>query len=407
VLLDLQGPKIRLGTFAEGKITLETGAQFTITTEKVVGDATRASTTYAAFAEDVHVGDRVLFNDGAVSLRVIENDGVVVKLEVTSGGVTGNQKGINLPGVRVSAPSLTEKDREDLKSGLAAGVDLIALSFVRRAEDIRFLRMLMGDARTPVIAKIEKAEGLEDIDSILREANGIMVARGDLGVEMSLEAVPPIQKMLIREARSRSRFVITATQMLESMIEHSDPTRAEVSDVANAIYDGSDAVMLSAETSVGKYPVKAVEYMARIAAEAERGINRHGFPDTPPLAGASDSEIVADAAYNAARAADVQAIVVFTTTGYSARLVSRYRPPVRVIAMTDSEAQMRRLLVNYAVVPLLSPKVHTTDEMLEQMDSLLVSKGYLQAGSKVVFVAGQPVGRSGSTNLMKLHRIAG
>jgi pyruvate kinase len=224
---------------------------------------------------------------------------------------------------------------------------------------------------------------------------------------MSLEAVPPIQKMLIREARSRSRFVITATQMLESMIEHSDPTRAEVSDVANAIYDGSDAVMLSAETSVGKYPVKAVEYMARIAAEAERGINRHGFPDTPPLAGASDSEIVADAAYNAARAADVQAIVVFTTTGYSARLVSRYRPPVRVIAMTDSEAQMRRLLVNYAVVPLLSPKVHTTDEMLEQMDSLLVSKGYLQAGSKVVFVAGQPVGRSGSTNLMKLHRIAG
>jgi pyruvate kinase len=407
VLLDLQGPKIRLGTFAEGKITLETGAQFTITTEKVVGDATRASTTYAAFAEDVHVGDRVLFNDGAVSLRVIENDGVEVKLEVTSGGVTGNQKGINLPGVRVSAPSLTEKDREDLKSGLAAGVDLIALSFVRRAEDIRFLRMLMGDARTPVIAKIEKAEGLEDIDSILREANGIMVARGDLGVEMSLEAVPPIQKMLIREARSRSRFVITATQMLESMIEHSDPTRAEVSDVANAIYDGSDAVMLSAETSVGKYPVKAVEYMARIAAEAERGINRHGFPDTPPLAGASDSEIVADAAYNAARAADVQAIVVFTTTGYSARLVSRYRPPVRVIAMTDSEAQMRRLLVNYAVVPLLSPKVHTTDEMLEQMDSLLVSKGYLQAGSKVVFVAGQPVGRSGSTNLMKLHRIAG
>jgi pyruvate kinase len=407
VLLDLQGPKIRLGTFAEGKIRLETGAHFTITTEKVLGDATRASTTYASFAVDVRVGDRVLLNDGAVTLRALENDGVSVKLEVLSGGVTGNQKGINLPGVAVSAPSLTEKDREDLKAGLAVGVDLIALSFVRRGEDIRFLRFLMGDAKTPVVAKIEKAEALEDIDSILREANGIMVARGDLGVEMSLEAVPPIQKMLIREARSRSRFVITATQMLESMIENANPTRAEVSDVANAIYDGSDAVMLSAETSVGKFPVNAVQYMARIAAEAERDLNRRGFHDTPRLSGASDSEIVADAAYNAARAADVQAIVVFTTTGYSARLVSRYRPPVRVIAMTESEMQMRRLLVNYAVVPVLSPPVRNTDEMLEQMDSLLVNRGYLQAGSKVVFVAGQPVGRSGSTNLMKLHRVSG
>jgi pyruvate kinase len=407
VLLDLQGPKIRLGAFADGKVTLETGAHFTVTTDPVLGDATRASTTYAAFAADVHLNDRVLFNDGAVTLRVIDNDGVNVKLEVVSGGVTGNQKGINLPGVRVSAPSLTEKDREDLKSGLAAGVDLIALSFVRRAEDIRFLRMLMGDTKIPVIAKIEKSEALEDIEGILREANGIMVARGDLGVEMSLEAVPSIQKMLIREARSRHRFVITATQMLESMIENANPTRAEVSDVANAIYDGSDAVMLSAETSVGKFPVAAVQYMARIAAEAERGISRRGFPDTPPLLNASDSEIVADAAYNAARAADVQAIVVFTTTGYSARLVSRYRPPVPVIAMSESEAQMRRLLVNYAVVPVLSPAVRTTDEMLEQMDSLLVSRGYLPAGSKVVFVAGQPVGRAGSTNLMKLHRVTG
>ena len=359
VLLDLQGPKIRLGTFAEGKVTLETGARFTITTQAVSGDTKRASTTYAAFADDVRVGDRVLLNDGAVTLRVIENDGVNVHLDVLSGGVTGTQKGINLPGVHVSAPTLTEKDREDLKAGLAAGVDLIALSFVRRAEDIRFLRMLMGDAKTPVIAKIEKPDALQDIDAIVREANGIMVARGDLGVEMSLEAVPPIQKMLIREARSRGRFVITATQMLESMIENANPTRAEVSDVANAIYDGSDAVMLSAETSVGKFPLAAVQYMARIAAEAERGILKRGFPDTPALSAPSDSEIVADAAYNAARAADVQAIVVFTTSGYSARLVSRYRPPVRVIAMTESEAQMRRLLVNYGVVPVLSPAVRT------------------------------------------------
>ena len=409
VLLDLQGPKIRLGQFVEDKITLVTGAPFTITTETVLGDSARASTTYSAFATDVHSGDRVLLNDGAVTLRAIENDGTNVKLEVVSGGVTGNQKGINLPGVRLSAPSLTEKDREDLRAGLAAGVDFVAISFVRRGEDVRLLRELMGDAKVPVIAKIEKPEALEDIDAILRESNGIMVARGDLGVEMSLEAVPTIQKMLIRKARRHNRFVITATQMLESMIENANPTRAEVSDVANAIYDGSDAVMLSAETSIGKFPVAAVQYMARIAAEAERSNLRRGFTDAPTLFGASasDSEIVADAAYNAARAADVQAIVVFTTTGYSARLVSRFRPPVRVIAMTDSEPLMRRLLVNYAVVPVLAPAVRTTDEMLDQMDTLLVSRGYLQPGSKVVFVAGQPVGRSGSTNLMKLHRITG
>lgn len=407
VLLDLQGPKIRLGKVAGGKITLQTGAHFTITTERILGDSTRASTTYSEFAHDVRPGDRVLLNDGAVMLRALESDGVEVKLEVVSGGVTGDQKGINLPGVKVSAPSLTDKDREDLRSGLAAGVDFVALSFVRRGEDVRMLRELMGDAKVPIVAKIEKPEAVEDIDAILREANGIMVARGDLGVEMSLEAVPPIQKMLIRKARRRNRFVITATQMLESMIENANPTRAEVSDVANAIYDGSDAVMLSAETSVGKYPVAAVQYMSRIAAEAVRGILRRGFPEPPKIPGASDSEIVADAAYNAARAADVQAIVVFTTTGYSARLVSRYRPPVQVIAMTESAKLVRRLLVNYGVVPVLAPAVRTTDEMLEQMNTFLVSKGHLRVGDKVVFVAGQPVGRSGSTNLMKLHRVTG
>ncbi len=410
ILLDLQGPKIRLGRFAAGKCLLRTGAQFTITTAEMMGDETCASTTYSAFARDVKPGDRVLLNDGCVTLRATANDGTAVRFEVVSGGPIGDQKGINLPGVRVSAPSMSQKDLDDLRGGLSAGVDYVALSFVRSADDVLALRERMGALRVPIIAKIEKPEAVHEIDGILDVANGIMVARGDLGVEMSLEMVPPVQKRLIRQARRRNRFVITATQMLESMIESANPTRAEVSDVANAIYDGSDAVMLSAETSVGKYPVEAVKYMARIAAEAERGLKRRGFTEVPRMgtdAGkASDSDVLADAAYNAAKAANVQAIVVFTATGYSARLISRYRPPVRIIAMTSSMDTVRRLLVNFGVMPILAPEVTTTDEMLEQVDTLLVQKGLLNAGDKVVFVAGVPIGRSGSTNLMKLHRVA-
>ncbi|MES1257470.1 MAG: pyruvate kinase [Acidobacteriota bacterium] len=405
ILLDLQGPKIRLGKFEKGKCVLETGARFTITTEEILGDEQRASTTYTHFARDVRPGDRVLLNDGAVTLRARSGNGVAIDFDVVSGGVIGNQKGINLPGVKVSAPSVTEKDLADLKAGLTAGVDYVAMSFVRSAADVRTLREHMGAARVPIIAKIEKPEAVQDIDAILDVANGIMVARGDLGVEMSLEMVPPIQKRLIRRARRKNRFVITATQMLESMIENANPTRAEVSDVANAIYDGTDAVMLSAETSVGKYPVNAVQYMVRIAEEAERAIRRRGYVDLPHIGGSSDSDIVADAAFNAARAADVQAIVVFTDSGYSARLISRYRPPVRIVAMTASLATARRLLVNYGVIPVLAPDTLSTDEMLSQMDTLLVERGLLKPGDKVVFVAGQPVGRAGSTNLMKLHRV--
>jgi pyruvate kinase len=410
ILLDLQGPKIRLGRFAAGKCVLRTGSKFSITTAALLGDETCASTTYPAFAHDVKPGDRVLLNDGCVTLRAIANDGTTVQFDVVSGGPIGDQKGINLPGVRVSAPSMSQKDLEDLRGGLSAGVDYVALSFVRNADDVLALRERMGALRVPIIAKIEKPEAVHDIDAILDVANGIMVARGDLGVEMSLEMVPPIQKRLIRQARRHNRFVITATQMLESMIESANPTRAEVSDVANAIYDGSDAVMLSAETSVGKYPVEAVQYMARIAAEAERGLRRRGFADLPrvgPDAGSpTDSDVLADAAYTAAKAANVQAIVVFTATGYSARLVSRYRPPVRIIAMTSSMDTVRRLLVHYGVMPILAPEVTTTDGMLEQIDTLLVQKGLLHAGDKVVFVAGVPIGRTGSTNLMKLHRVA-
>jgi pyruvate kinase len=288
---------------------------------------------------------------------------------------------------------------------LDAGVDLVALSFVRRASDVKGLRQRLGSHTPPVIAKIEKPEAWEHIEDILDEADGVMVARGDLGVEMALERVPPIQKAILRKARRRGKFAITATQMLESMIEHAAPTRAEVSDVANAIYDGTDAVMLSAETSTGRYPAEAVRYMARIATEAETAINRRGFQDLAPRVDRPHAEIVADAAYHAARAARVQAIVVFTSSGSSARLVSRYRPPVPVYAITPSAAVARRLVIQYGVFPILAPEVASTDEMLAQMDRLMLQQGRLHAGDSVVFVAGQPIGRVGTTNLMKLHRI--
>ncbi|HVN06279.1 MAG TPA: pyruvate kinase [Bryobacteraceae bacterium] len=408
ILLDLQGPKIRLGRFSGGGCTLATGAEFTITTEQITGDCRRAGTTYTNFAADVKTGDRVLLADGAIELRVLDVDGASVRTEVVSGGPISDHKGINLPGVNVSLPSLTEKDLADLRFGVEQGIDLVALSFVRTGSDVVNLREVLRGMRAaalPVVAKIEKPQAWENVDAILDAADGVMVARGDLGVEIALEKVPRIQKSIIRRARRHCKFVITATQMLESMIENPTPTRAEVSDVANAIYDGTDAVMLSAETSVGKYPVEAVRFMARIAAETEKSIRKSGFQELTAGPNASNAEILADAAHHAARDAKVAAIVVFTATGFSARLVSRYRPPVSIYAMTPRENVGRQLMVNYGVFPVQAPDVASTDEMLAQMDRVLTERGYVQAGDSVVFLAGQPVGRPGTTNLMKLHRI--
>jgi pyruvate kinase len=397
ILLDLQGPKIRLGCFEGGHATLETGATFTITTEQVMGTAERASTGYSRFAHDVQPGDRILLADGSIELVALSSDGVSVRSREVGGGPIGDHKG--------SIPSLTEKDLADLHFGLTAGVDMIALSFVRNADDVRQLRDRLGGRPITIVAKIEKPEGWENIEGILDVTDGVMVARGDLGVEISLERVPRIQKSIIRRARRKGRFVITATQMLESMIGNSTPTRAEVSDVANAIYDGTDAVMLSAETSIGKYPVEAVRFMARIAVETEDSIRNKGFQDPPHQPEPQSAEILADAAHHAARDARAKAIVVFTSRGSSARLISRYRPPVGVFAITPHDTTARQLSVNYGVKPLLAPDVSSTDEMLNQMDKVLIEGGYLQKGELVVFVAGQPVGRPGTTNLMKLHRL--
>ena len=405
VLLDLQGPKIRLETFLSGGCVLPPAGEFTITTETVTGDRGRASTSYKNFARDVKPGDRILLADGAVELRALASDGIAVRTQVVRGGPIRDHQGINLPGAAIRVPCLSDKDLSDLQFGLTAGIDMVALSFVRTQGDVRMLRTELKGADIPIIAKIEKPQAWDNIESILDEANGVMVARGDLGVEISLEKVPRIQKSIIRRARRKGRFVITATQMLESMVEHPVPTRAEVSDVANAIYDGTDAVMLSAETSVGKFPAEAVEFMARIAAETEASIRNRGFQEPPPGPEPGNAEIVADAAYRAAREAKASAVVVFTASGASARLVSRYRPPVPIYAFTPSEVVARQLAINYGITPILAPDAHSFDEMMAQMDRLLVEKGHTNAGDTVVFVAGQPIGRAGTTNLMKLHRV--
>jgi pyruvate kinase len=407
ILLDLQGPKIRLGTFKEGPCLLREKAVFTITTLPTEGTIDGAWTTYPDFARDVKTGDPVLIADGSVQLRVLESDGVAARCVVVSGGMVSDRKGINLPGVNISTPSMSRKDVADAHFGITQGVDFFALSFVRQARDVLRLRHLLEeqDAKQPIIAKIEKPEAWDNLDAILDESDGVMVARGDLGVEMALEKVPAIQKTIIEKARTRGKFSITATQMLESMIENPLPTRAEVSDVANAIHDGTSAVMLSAETSAGKHPIDAVRVMSRIAMETEASVSRKGFSDKWGGEERAIPEIIADAAYHCARTAGVVALAVGTTSGASARMLARYRPPVPIYAFTSNESVARQMAVIYGVRAIVSPAMPSTDNMLQQMEHELVARNYVTAGQKIVFVAGQPVGLLGSTNMLKLHCI--
>jgi pyruvate kinase len=407
ILLDLQGPKIRLGKFQDGQATLTPGSEFTITVEDVLGNETIASTTYADFAKDLKPGDRVLLADGSLELRVLGADGVRARCTVVTGGLIKDNKGINLPGAQLSTPSLTRKDMADLQSGLLTGIDMVAMSFVRRPSDVLRLRLFLEEkgANIPIIAKIEKPEAVDTIGEILQESDGVMVARGDLGVEMPMEKVPFIQKSIIEKARRAGKFVITATQMMESMIENPFPTRAEVSDVANAIYDGTDAVMLSAETSVGKFPVETVKMMVRTAAQADESVRRHGFRELLNRDYVTHAEIVADSAYRAARMSQATAIVVFSASGSSARLVSKFRPPVAIFVFTASEQVARVLSIVYGVQAVVAKETASTDEMMAQMDRTMLERGYVKPRDSVVFVAGQPIGRPGTTNLMKLHRI--
>jgi pyruvate kinase len=408
ILLDLQGPKIRLGAFQTGSATLREGELFRITTDDVAGTDEQSATTYRDFGKDVRVGEKVLLADGAVEMIVLSNDGTAANCRVVRGGVVFNHQGINLPGTALSAPSVTDKDRRDMLEGIRLKVDMIALSFVRRASDIIRLRedIARQGAQLPIIAKIERAEAWQGIDEILEAGDGAMVARGDLGVEVSLGLVPHIQKTVIDKSIQQNRFVITATQMLESMIESPVPTRAEVSDITNAIYDGTDAVMLSAETAKGKYPVEAVRIMAEIAESAElHAPERHQRVINRSLV--HFNELVADLTYRAARVSQVKGIAVFTETGHTAHLIAAQRPDIPVFAFTPNKSVACQLSVWHGVTALISPPLQSVEEMVEYMDQNLVSRNWINRGETILLAAGDRVGHAGTTNMLKVHMVSG
>ncbi|OKJ08277.1 pyruvate kinase [Kitasatospora sp. CB01950] len=408
VLADLQGPKIRLSTFADGPVLLERGDEFTITTDDVPGDREICGTTYRGLAADVSRGERILVDDGRVCLEVTHVEGPRVHCIVIEGGLVSDHKGLNLPGVAVSVPALSDKDVEDLRWALRTGADLIALSFVRSGKDVEEVHRIMAEEgrRIPVIAKIEKPQAVENLDSIVDAFDGLMVARGDLGVELPLEQVPIVQKRAIKLARRNAKPVIVATQMLDSMINASRPTRAEASDVANAVFDGTDAVMLSGETSVGKYPVETVRTMARIVEAAETEILTGGLPPlTEKSKPRTQGGAVARAAAEIGDFLDAKYLIAFTQSGDTARRLTRYRSPIPVLAFTYEPAVRSRLALTWGVETFLGPFVTTTDEMVAQVDAQLLSLGRCKRGDIVVITAGSPPGLAGSTNLVRVHHV--
>jgi pyruvate kinase len=407
VLLDLQGPKIRVGKFAAGQVQLRTGAEFTITTEPVVGDERKVSTSYAALPRDVKPGDHILLDDGYLALAVTSVTDHEVRTVVVTGGVLKDKKGINLPGVEVSAPALTEKDRVDIGFALRHGVDYVALSFVRRPEDVvEAQRLLTVDqVSIPVIAKIEKPQALERLGEIIDVANGVMVARGDLGVELGPEKVPLWQKRIIEETNRRGKVVITATQMLESMMNQPRPTRAEASDVANAVLDSTDALMLSGETASGLHPVEAVRTMARIIDEVERSAYYKANHEVPDLQLAVSTNAIAHAAFTAARAMKIRTIVTVTNSGGAARLVSEYRPEASIVALTTNEVSYRRLALVWGVTPVLISPAASTEELLDRVEATLIERNLALPGENVLITMAVPVGAGLLTNMLKIHQV--
>jgi pyruvate kinase len=405
VLVDLQGPKIRLGKFENGPHELEVGDIFKITTEDIVGTKEIVSTTFKGLTEDVSVGDFLLIDDGKVRVRVVSVDGPVVTTEVIVAGAVSNNKGINLPGVAVNVPALSEKDEADLRWGLGLGVDYIALSFVRNADDVTRVHEIMAEEglRIPVIAKIEKPQAVDNIEAIIDAFDAIMVARGDLGVELPLEAVPIVQKHTIELSRRMAKPVIVATQMLETMIENPVPTRAETSDVANAILDGADAVMLSGETSVGAYPVVTVQTMARIVASTED----HGLERIPPLGTKPRTQggAITLAAAEVADFVDAKYVCVFTESGDSARRMSRLRFRIPMKAFTPDPAIRRRMALIWGIESFVTERVSHTDAMFKQVDEVLLREKLAVPGDKVVVISGSPPGIAGSTNDLRVHVI--
>lgn len=413
IIQDLQGPKIRTGRLVDHKpVRLVAGQEFTITIHETLGTAEKVSTTYHALPSDVKENDRILLSDGLIELRVLESNAEEVRTEVVFGGELRENQGINLPGVNVSAPALTTKDIEDLNFGLKQDIDYVALSFVRRSNDLHHIKQLIEDAgkNTPVIAKIEKPEALEDLQGILEATDAIMVARGDLGVEMPAEQVPVVQKQLIEAANLMGKPVITATQMLDSMIRNPRPTRAEVSDVANAIIDGTDAVMLSGETANGSYPIEAVQIMARIAETAEAS-GRHGDIQSSSqgvslqVPTKNVATAISAAAVAIVNTLPIRAIVIFSMSGISAQLVAQLRPTVPVMAFTPNEDVYNRLNLVWGVVPIMSTYIERLDDLGLHVREILLARGYAQAGDSVVMTGGHPISARGRTNFVKVLQL--
>jgi pyruvate kinase len=405
IFADLQGPKIRLGTVPGGPVQLQEGQEFTITTRDVEGDSSCCSTTYAGLPGDVEVGDQVLIDDGKVRLEVLSVGETDVVTRVVVPGPISDHKGINLPGVAVSVPALSEKDKADLRWALHLTVDFIALSFVRSASDVEDVRQVMREENVflPVIAKIEKPQAIENIEEIVDAFDGFMVARGDLGVECPLEDVPFLQKQVIDVARRHAKPVIVATQMLESMISAPRPTRAEASDVANAVLDGADAVMLSGETSVGQFPIETVQTMARIIESTEdHGLARMAAINWQPR---TRGGVIAKAAAEVAERVGAKYLVAFTQSGDSARRLSRYRGPIPMLAFTPVAAVRSQLSLSWGVETFKAPAVEHTDEMVRQVDEALLKIDRVEEGDLVVIIAGSPPGIPGSTNALRIHRM--
>ena len=403
VLVDLQGPKIRLARFANGPHELSRGDVFTITTDEIEGTKDRVGTTYKGLPGDCKAGDRILIDDGKITVEVTSVTKTDVVTKVIEPGAVSNNKGINLPGVAVSVPALSEKDIDDLRWGLKAGADFIALSFVRSAEDIKDVHRIMDEEgiRVPVIAKIEKPQAVANLEGIVAAFDGIMVARGDLGVELPIEDVPLVQKHCIELARDAAKPVIVATQMLDSMITNSRPTRAEATDCANAVLDGADALMLSGETSVGEFAIEAVETMARIIQKTEEG----GLERIRPMINSPRTKggAITKAATEVGAIVEAKYLVAFTQSGDSARRMSRLRSPIPILALTPEVGTYNRLALTWGVEPMITEMVKHTDDMVKLVDTVLIQSGRAKKGENVMIVAGSPPGIPGSTNAMRVH----
>ncbi|MEJ8546978.1 pyruvate kinase [Brevibacillus borstelensis] len=408
ILLDTKGPEIRTGSLGVDSVELVEGSRIILTTKEVAGTEKRVSITYGDLPGDVKAGDTILIDDGLIGLTVEKVEGNEIVCEIKNGGTLKSKKGVNVPGVKINLPGITEKDAQDIVFGIEQGVDFIAASFVRKASDILEIREILErhHAKIDIIAKIENQEGVDNVDEILAVADGLMVARGDLGVEIPAEEVPLVQKQLIRKCNDLGKPVITATQMLDSMQRNPRPTRAEASDVANAIFDGTDAIMLSGETAAGKYPVESVETMNRIAVRAEQELNyreilfAHAVKKQVTI-----TDAISQAVANAALDLDATAVITATESGHTARMVSKYRPKAPIVAVTPHESVMRRLALVNGVYPVLGTVANTTDEMLELSVQKSLEAGFVRHGDLVVITAGVPVQEVGTTNLMKIHVI--